>query len=137
MNHSKITVKAIVNAEITKVWDYYTNPLHIINWNFADSSWHCPKAENNLNIGGIYKARMEAKDGSFGFDFEAIYTEITIGKNFTYEFQNRIVSVIFNVIEHSTEIIITFDPENENPIDLQTNGWQSILNNFKNYTENN
>lgn len=137
MNHTKITVQAIVNAEIMKVWDYYTNPLHIVNWNFADPSWHCPKAENNLNIGGIYKARMEAKDGSFGFDFEAIYTEITFEKSFTYEFDNRVVNVILNTINNNTEIIVTFDPENENPIDLQTFGWQSILNNFKKYTENN
>ena len=74
---NKITVTATINAEVKKkVWDYYTNPTHIVNWNFADPSWHCPTATNDMKVGGVYKARMEAKDGSFGFDFEAVYNEI-------------------------------------------------------------
>ena len=88
MSH-KITVSALIHADVEKVWDYYTNPKHIVNWNFADPSWHCPNATNDMKIGGTYKARMEAKDGSFGFDFEAIYTEIEEGKSFTYEFGGR------------------------------------------------
>jgi uncharacterized protein YndB with AHSA1/START domain len=137
MNNSKITVKAIINAETKKVWDYYTNPHHIIHWNFADPSWHCPKAENDMRIGGIYNARMEAKDGSFGFDFEAIYSEINEGKNFTYEFGGRTATVQFNDLGNQTEVMVTFDPETENPAEMQRDGWQAILNNFKNYTENN
>ena len=137
MSNSKITVQAIISADTEKVLDYYTNPKHIINWNFADPSWHCPSAENDMRIGGTYKARMEAKDGSFGFDFEAIYSEIVEGKNFTYEFGGRTVSVQFNDLGNQTEVVVTFDPEKENPIDMQRGGWQAILNSFKNYTENN
>lgn len=137
MSNSKITVQATVNAETKKVWDYYNNPKHIVNWNFADPSWHCPSAENNMKIGGTYKARMEAKDGSFGFDFETIYTDIKEGKEFTYEFGGRVVIVQFNNLEKQTEVVVTFDPENENPLEMQKGGWQAILNNFKNYTETN
>ena len=73
---TKLTVHATINANRKKVWDYYTKPEHITKWNFADPSWHCPSAENDMRIGGKYKARMEAKDGSFGFDFEAVYTKL-------------------------------------------------------------
>jgi uncharacterized protein YndB with AHSA1/START domain len=137
MSNSKIKVQTTINAEAKKVWDYYNNPKHIINWNFADPSWHCPSAENDMRIGGTYKARMEAKDGSFGFDFEAIYTEIIEGKNFTYEFGGRSATVQFNDLGSQTEVVVTFDPENENPVEMQKGGWQAILNSFKNYTENN
>ncbi len=135
MTTEKITVHTIISADRKKVWDYYTKPEHIVNWNFADPSWHCPRAANDLKIGGIFNARMEARDGSFGFDFEAIYTSIVDGENFTYAFDDRIAEVRFKNINNQTEVIITFDPENENPIELQKGGWQAILNNFKNYTE--
>jgi uncharacterized protein YndB with AHSA1/START domain len=133
---NKITVTAIINADTKKVWDYYTNPSHIVNWNFADPSWHCPKAENDMKVGGTYKARMEAKDKSFGFDFEAVYSKIVEGKEFTYEFGGRIATVEFKSLGSQTELIVSFDPENQNPIEMQKGGWQSILNNFKTYTEN-
>lgn len=136
MSLDKITIQAKVEVEKAKLWDYYTLPEHIINWNFADPSWHCPRASNNMIIGGEYNARMEAKDGSFGFDFIAYYSEINPGENFIYEFAGRVVSVSFSEIEsEKTLITIIFDPETENPIDLQRNGWQMILNNFKNYAE--
>ncbi|KAF0129113.1 MAG: Activator of Hsp90 ATPase 1 family protein [Bacteroidetes bacterium] len=128
-------IRATVDADIVKVWNCYTKPEHITKWNFADPSWHCPSASNNMQIGGKYLARMEAKDGSFGFDFEAYYTEINEGLDFTYEFGDRSVSVQFHNLDKQTEVIITFDPETENPIELQRNGWQAILNNFKKYTE--
>ena len=131
----KIKIKAIITATKEKVWNFYTNPDHITKWNFADPSWHCPTASNNFKIGGRYLARMEAKDGSFGFDFEAIYTEINQGKGFTYEFDGRQVTVEFIEENQQTEVIVTFDPETENPIELQRNGWQAILDNFKKYTE--
>lgn len=137
MNTDKIQVSAIINADKKKVWSFYTEPKHIINWNFAAPTWHCPKAKNNLTIGGTYLARMEAKDGSFGFDFEAIYTEISINNSFTYQFEERFATIKFTQKEHQTEINITFDAEKENSIELQKNGWQSILNNFKNYVETN
>lgn len=139
----KIIVSAEIDAGVEKVWDYYTNPVHIVNWNFADPSWCCPKAENDMRLGGKYFARMEAKDGSAGFDFEAVYTNMEMGKSFIYEFGGRVATVTFeklssNVPENSkTKITVSFDPESENSVELQRQGWQSILNNFKNYIENN
>ncbi len=132
---SKITVTATIDADAKKVWDYYTNPTHIMNWNFADPSWHCPTAQNEMKVGGTYNARMEAKDGSFGFDFEAVYTNILEGKEFTYEFGGRNANVKFDSLGDQTKIIVTFDPEKENPIEIQKGGWQAILDNFKKYVE--
>ena len=137
MNTEKITVQTTIAADKTKVWNYYTQPQHITNWNFADPSWHCPKATNNMIVGEQYFARMEAKDGSFGFDFIANYLEIINQEKFTYEFGGRQATVEFNKIDNQTEVIITFDAETENSIELQKNGWQAILNNFKNYVESN
>ncbi|HNR75034.1 MAG: activator of HSP90 ATPase [Bacteroidetes bacterium OLB12] len=134
---NKITVTATIIAANKKVWDCYTNPKHIVNWNFADPSWHCPSAENDMRVGGTYKARMEAKDGSFGFDFEAIYTEIVPDKKFTYEFGGRMATVKFDTTGNQTTVTVTFDPEAENSLELQQQGWQAILNNFKNYVEKN
>ena len=133
----KIKVQATILADKQKVWDYYTSPKHIIQWNFADPSWHCPTASNDMKIGGRYIARMEAKDGSFGFDFDATYTEIKIGESFSYEFGGRYATMEFKEQNGQTELTITFDPETENSIDLQRQGWQSILDNFKKYTEAN
>lgn len=137
MTTEKITIKATVSADKQKVWDYYTKPEHITKWNFADPSWHCPTASNEMKVGGRYVARMEAKDGSFGFDFDAVYKEINQGKNFTYEFGGRLATVEFKEENGQTEVTVTFDPEKENSIDLQRQGWQAILNNFKKYTESN
>jgi uncharacterized protein YndB with AHSA1/START domain len=137
MNTTKITIQTTVATEKKKVWNYYTNPKHITQWNFADPSWHCPTASNDLQIGGKYIARMEAKDGSFGFDFEAVYTEILIEEKFTYEFGGRFSTVEFKEALGQTEIKVTFDPETENSIELQKNGWQAILDNFKKYVETN
>lgn len=134
---NKITVTVTITADKTKAWEYYTNPKHIVNWNFADPSWHCPQAENDMKVGGIYKARMEAKDGSFGFDFEAVYTKIIEGNEFTYKFGERIAKVEFKSKHNQTEVIVTFDPEKQNSIEMQQGGWQAILNNYKHYTENN
>lgn len=133
---NKITIKATVKADKQKTWDYYTQPNHITKWNFATDDWHCPKASNDLRIGGKFSARMEAKDGSFGFDFEAIYNEIVVGEKFTYILpDSRVVTVNFNDISNSTEVIVAFDPESENQVELQHDGWLAILNNFKKYTE--
>lgn len=135
MNSTKITVSAWIDAPLAKAWDSYTNPVHIVNWNYADAGWHCPSASNEMKIGGLYKARMEAKDGSFGFDFEAVYTEIVVENYFTYEFGGRVATVEFRKSDNKTEVVVTFDAETENPVDLQKAGWQAILNNFKTYTE--
>ncbi|MFY7880531.1 MAG: SRPBCC domain-containing protein [Lacibacter sp.] len=133
----KIKVQTIIAANKPTVWDYYTRPEHITQWNFANNDWCCPTASNDLKVGGRYFARMEAKDGSFGFDFEATYIEIKEGDGFSYEFAGRIAQVEFNENNGLTEVTITFDPETENAIELQRQGWQAILNNFKHYTETN
>ncbi|EHQ30784.1 SRPBCC family protein [Mucilaginibacter paludis] len=135
---NKIIITSTVNADIKKVWDYYTNPIHITKWNFADPSWQCPFASNDMRVGGKYSARMEAKDGSFGFDFEAIYDEIIEGESFIYTMPDgRQVTANFNNNGNRTDIIIKFDAEQQNPIEMQKNGWQAILDNFKNYVETN
>ncbi len=135
---NKITITTIINADIKKVWDYYTNPEYITQWNFAHPSWHCPSAVNDMRVGGKYIARMEARDGSFGFDFEAIYSQITPGETFTYGMPNgREVTVVFKRESNQTEVVVSFDPEDQNPLDMQKNGWQSILDNFKKYAESN
>jgi uncharacterized protein YndB with AHSA1/START domain len=132
---NNITVQAAIAASKQKVWDYYTQPEHITQWNFADVSWHCPTASNDLRIGGRYVARMEAKDGSVGFDFEAVYSEVSIGNSFSYGFGDRQAKVEFSEQQGMTEVSVTFDPETENSVELQKNGWQAILNNFKAYVE--
>jgi uncharacterized protein YndB with AHSA1/START domain len=132
-----IIVKTTISADKQKVWDFYTKPEHITNWNFASDDWCCPSASNDLTVGGKYIARMEAKDGSFGFDFEATYTEIKVGDSFSYEFGGRYATVSLNELQEQTELTVIFDPETQNSIDLQRQGWQSILDNFKKYTEAN
>ena len=116
MKLEKIQVMTSVMADKQKVWDYYTSPEHITQWNFADPSWHCPSASNDMKIGGRYLARMEARDGSSGFDFDAIYTEINILESFTYQFGERFAKIEFNDMNNQIEVIITFDPETENLI---------------------
>lgn len=137
MEQSILTVEVLIHAPKNKVWDYYTQPEHIIHWNFADPGWHCPSASNDLKIGGRYFARMEARDGSFGFDFEAIYTEINAGESFRYAFGGRQAWVNFQEQRNQTKVSVSFHPESENSLELQQDGWQSILNNFKGYVETN
>ncbi|WP_300489806.1 SRPBCC family protein [Flavobacterium sp.] len=133
---SKITINATILADKNKVWNYYTQPEHITQWNFADPSWHCPKASNDMQVGGTYSARMEARDGSFGFEFEATYDEISDGEHFSYTMPDgRQVTVTFHENDTATDLVIAFDPENQNPIEMQQSGWQAILNNFKKYAE--
>ena len=138
MTTNKIIVRAIVSADKQKTWNYYTQPEHITRWNFASDDWQCPNASNDMRVGGKYVARMEAKDGSAGFDFEATYNEIIEGENFTCTLpDNRVVNVKFNELGDKMEVIITFDAEKEYPPELQRDGWQAILNNFRKYTETN
>ncbi len=138
MKATKITVQATLNAPAKKAWDYYTDPKHITQWNFADPSWHCPSASNDMRVGGTYSARMEAKDGSFGFDFGAVYTQLDPGKSFTYKIgDGREATVQFLEKNGATDVTVEFEAENQNPVEMQRGGWQAILNNYKNYTENN
>lgn len=135
---TKIQIEASIEAPIDKVWSYWTEPSHITKWNFAVSEWHCPKATNELKVGGKYKARMEAKDGSFGFDFEAIYDDVIHQKTLSYTMSDgRRATTHFESFGNNTKVTTRFDAENQNPIDMQKNGWQSILNNFKKYAEEN
>lgn len=131
----KIFISAVIAANQQKVWDYYTLPEHITKWNFASADWCCPSASNDLQVGGIYIARMEAKDGSVGFDFEVRYTEVNVGNGFTYTGMGRYFEVTLTAQSEATLISIRFDPETQNPVELQQQGWQAILNNFKAYTE--
>lgn len=133
-----VTIGSIVKAPISKVWQHYTLPEHITHWNFASTVWHCPKAENDLKTGGRFNYRMEAKNGNEGFDFEGVYTQVIEPELIEYIFGERKARVLFQKLDqNSTKIIITFEAETENPIEMQRQGWQSILDNFKNYTEAN
>lgn len=136
MNNKKIKIESLISANGTKIWECWTKPEHITKWNFASDDWHCPKASNDLKAGGKYAARMEAKDGSFGFDFEAVYDEVTIPTKLVYTMEDgRKVITEFEPIEEQTRVITVFDAESENSEEMQRNGWQSILNNFKKYVE--
>lgn len=132
-----LIVNTTINASLENVWDSFTMPEHIVNWNFAHESWHCPKAENNLEIGGDFFYTMAAVDKSASFVFHGTYTEIIPLQKIEYYLEDgRKVEVFFNEIdEKTTEIFERFEPENINPLDMQEHGWQSILNQFKKYTE--
>jgi uncharacterized protein YndB with AHSA1/START domain len=131
-----ITVSATIFAPIEKVWDYWTDPQHIMQWNNASDDWHTPKAENDLRTGGKFLSRMEAKDGSMGFDFIGVYSIVEPYTHIAYSMQDgRLVDIYFKENNGSTEINESFDAENENSVELQQAGWQAILNNFKKYTE--
>lgn len=132
-----ININAEIAAGVEKVWDYYTNPTHIIKWNFASDDWICPHAENDLKVGGKYKARMEAKDGSFGFDFEAEYEEVKPLRKLVYKIADgRNVTITFEEKDNKTIVETEFEAENTHPVEMQKAGWQAILNNFKKVVEN-
>ncbi|HKX83446.1 MAG TPA: SRPBCC family protein [Pyrinomonadaceae bacterium] len=138
MSKTKVTVEALVDADVNKVWDYWTKPEHITQWNFAADDWQCPRAENDLTVGGKYNARMEAKDGSFGFDFEAIYDEVVDQQRLTYTMADgRQATTTFEGLAGKTNVKTVFDAEEENSVEMQKSGWQAILDNFKKYTETN
>ncbi len=133
---TKISIQNNISAPLNKTWDCYVHPEHIVNWNFASDDWCCPSASNNLVVGGKYLARMEAKDGSFGFDFEAIYDEIIPLQKIQYTLgDGRIAVIQFSVSEMETLVHVEFEAEEMNSIELQRGGWQAILNNFKKYVE--
>lgn len=133
---NQIIVETTVQTSVEKVWTLWTEPTHITKWNTASDDWHTPHAENDLRVGGKFLSRMEAKDGSFGFDFGGIYDEVLLHKVIAYTLgDGRKVNITFQGQDNETEVIVTFDAETENPIEFQQQGWQAILDNFKKYAE--
>ncbi len=131
-----ITIKTTVEAPVTKVWKYWTKPEHIVKWNNASDDWHTTRAENDFRVGGKFLSRMEAKDGSAGFDFGGVYDEVKENEYIAYAMDDgRKVQVAFSGNGNETEIEESFEAENENSLEMQKTGWQNILNNFKNYVE--
>lgn len=135
-NKTVITIEALINAPIEKVWECFTKPEHIINWNFASDDWCCPNAVNDLRVGGKLSWRMEAKDGSMGFDFGGTYAEIKNFEAIKYQIADgRNVELKFSVQDKSVMVTEAFEAESTHSIEQQRFGWQSILNNFKKYAE--
>lgn len=133
---TKINVKTTINAPISKVWESWTNPIHIIHWNHASDDWHTPKAENDLRVDGKFSYIMAAKDGSFSFDFWGVYTQIIKYKIIAITLgDDRNLEITFTADSDFTHVSETFDAEDENSVELQQTGWQAILDNFKKYTE--
>lgn len=132
----KITVEALVNKSKSEVWTIWNDPEHIIKWNQASEDWHSPRSENDLRVGGRFLTRMESKDGSMGFDFGGIYNEVSEHKKIRYTMDDgREVENLFIDVQDNTKLVVTFDAENHNPMEMQKNGWQAILNSFKSYAE--
>ena len=133
-----ITVQTKVDANLSKVWEYWTTPEHITNWNFASDDWVCPEVKNDLEVNGEFSYRMESKDGKVGFDFEGVYYNILEEELIEYKMDDgRAVSVEFTKDGESVIITESFEPDDQNSKDMQKNGWQAILDNFKNYIESN
>ena len=137
MEKTPITVQTTVAAPMDKVWNAWITPEDIVNWNNASDDWHTPKAENDLRVGGKFIYRMEARDGSVGFAFTGIYKEVTPKAKIVYKLEDdRKVVVTFEEVNGSVTVTEVFDPEDQNSVELQQAGWQAILDNFRQYTEN-
>lgn len=131
----KISVETLVNAPVANVWNAYTTPSDIKQWNTASEDWHTTRSTVDLRVGGIFSSRMEAKDGSFGFDFEGTYTKIVPQELLEFSFGERTASVSFIAGEAGVTVRVAFDAESQNPVEQQRQGWQSILNNFAKYVQ--
>lgn len=129
----KITVETLVNAPVDAVWRAYTTPSDITQWNTASPDWHTPRAAVDLRVGGEFSSRMEAKDGSFGFDFAGTYTKVVPNQLLEYTFGDRAATVEFLPGAEGVTVRVTFDAEEENSIDMQRDGWQAILESFCRY----
>ena len=133
-----ITVESLIAAPKEKIWEYWTAPEHIVHWNYASDEWCTPAAKNDLHVGGRFKFRMEARDGSIGFDFEGTYTNIQLNEVIGYLLDDgRNVKIDFVKQDDAVKVIENFEAETINSAELQKGGWQSILDNFKKYVENN
>jgi len=135
-NNVVVTIETTVRKPAAEVWAYWTEPRHITQWCSANDDWHAPRAENDVRVGGKFVTRMEAKDGSFGFDFGGVYDEVRINEFLSYTMEDgRKVAVSFIAQEDGTKVVETFDAEATNSVDMQRAGWQAILDNFKKYSE--
>jgi uncharacterized protein YndB with AHSA1/START domain len=130
MAQERITVEATAPAPPEVVWKAYTSPDEITQWNFASDDWHCPAATVDLREGGKFTSRMEAKDGSMGFDFEGVYTKIIPNERIEYAFGGRVAVVEFTPAGERTDLKVTFDPDDHFPVEQQRSGWAAILDNF-------
>lgn len=131
-----ITVEATVNIPVEKAWDVFTNTKHITQWNHASDDWHSPSAENDLRPGGTFSYRMEAKDGSFGFDFGGTFVDVKPNELLSYSIgDGRKVENVFTRVGNATKVSVTFEAENQNPVEMQRGGWQAIMDNYKKYAE--
>ena len=136
METKTITIETIVKAPLDKVWELWTAPEHVTKWNNASDDWHTPHAENDLRVGGRFAVRMEARDGSMGFDFGGVYSDVKVNKQISYAMDDgRKVKVVFSENGDETTVTETFEAESENSPELQRDGWQAILDNFKKYAE--
>lgn len=127
---------AEINAPVEKVWEFWTNPKHIVHWNNASDDWHTPKAENDLRVSGKFLSRMKARDGSIGFDFIGVYGKVEPLRQIEYTLEDdRTVQISFAAEGDKTRVTETFEAEQENTLELQQFGWQSILENFRKYVE--
>ncbi|MEQ6118655.1 SRPBCC family protein [Reichenbachiella sp. MALMAid0571] len=134
----KVTIRATIKTPVEKVWEFWNNPTHVTKWNSPSDDWHTTKAENDIVKGGKFLFRMEAKDGSFGFDFNGVYDEVLVNEKISYTLgDDRKVEITFTETDKITEIVEIFEAETENPVEMQRGGWQAILNNFKQYAESN
>ena len=131
-----LTVRANVNAPVEKVWESFTNPDHITQWNQASPEWHSSWSKNDLRAGGAFSTRMEAKDGSMGFEFSGVYDIVEQHKYIEYTLgDGRKVTITFTAGADGTEVIETFEAEQTHSADMQQSGWQAIMDSFKTYTE--
>jgi len=133
----KITVSTTINAPVARVWSAYTSPDDIKQWNAASDDWHTTKASVDLRVGGTFSSRMEAKDGSFGFDFAGTYTKIVPHQLIEYSFGDRVGVVEFAPAEGGIAVRVTFDAETQYPVEQQRQGWQAILDKFARHVESN
>ncbi len=136
MTRKQVEVKTLVRAPLKHVWTCWVTPKHVIGWNFASDDWHTPKANNELRVGGRFVYTMAAKDGSFSFDFSGTFIEITEHKKIITRLDDdRMVVVEFEDLGREVSVVETFEIEDENSEELQRQGWQAILDNFKKYSE--
>ena len=137
-NATQTTVESIINAPLSKVWNYWISPEHITKWNQSSEDWHCPASENDVRVGGKFKHSMAAKDGSFSFDFEGEYNKVIENQSIESKLEDgRTIKVLFEDLGGQTLVKEVFDPEATNSIDMQKAGWEAILDSFKKYSEGN